>query len=69
MKICFLDIDGVLNRSGYGEDTYFDAYAGKNFALEDDCVANLKRIFDAIRDLNVVWSSDWRFYDEPVWRG
>lgn len=69
MKAVFLDIDGVLNKAPRGDDTYFDAYAEKNLALDSGCVENLKMIFDAYGDLMAVWSTDWRFYDEPVWYG
>ncbi len=71
MKILFLDIDSVLNHSKHTEDCYQgEEYAGGAF-VEDkvplckDNIEALKRIFEAVPNMKVVWSTDWRLYDKP----
>ena len=75
MKILFCDIDSVLNHSKYAEDCYQgEEYAGDVF-VEDkvplckDNIIALKHIFEAVPDLKVVWSTDWRLYDKPEYNG
>lgn len=75
MKILFLDIDSVLNHSRYAEDCYQgEEYAGDAF-VEDkvplckDNIEALKYIFDAVPDLKVVWSTDWKLHDKPEYNG
>ena len=82
-KILFLDIDGVLNRTSFGVDTYTEflpahrsELVAQDVPLLQDNVENLKEIIDKVNDLGVVWSTDWRFEDnetyspcnEQVWR-
>lgn len=69
MDVLFCDIDGVLNRAGYGEDTYADRFENGDLALDADCVENLKSLLGEFPDLKIVWSTDWRFCEEPLWRG
>lgn len=75
MKILFLDIDSVLNCSKYGEDLYYGAeYAMEelieaNIPLCVSCIKALMYIFKEVPDLKVVWSTDWRLYDEPTYNG
>ena len=73
MRVLFLDIDGCLNTSPFGEYLYDfnlsevkERYNDLTY-LEDRipiCKANLdalKHIVDNISDLGIVWSTDWRF--------
>lgn len=64
MKVCFLDIDGVLNYAEYGEDTYYDKYCDKEVALDDLCIKRLRKLLERFPDLKIVWSTDWRFINE-----
>ncbi len=75
MKTLFLDIDSVLNNSKPAEDCYQgEEHAGDDF-VEDkvplckDNIEALKHIFEAVPDLKVVWSTDWRLYDKPDYNG
>lgn len=73
MRILFLDIDGCLNVSPYGDDIYklSDENIKKHYDdltyLKDHipiCKSNLdalKTIVDATADLGIVWTTDWRF--------
>jgi len=69
VDIIFLDIDGVLNHSPPAEDTYFDTFAERTLPLSKDNLAAFRKILAAKPDAKVVWSTDWRLYDEPKWRG
>ena len=74
MKILFLDIDSVLNISRYGEDLYCNGrsdfpFVEDNVPLNVKCIDALKYIFNEVPDLKVVWSTDWRIYDEPTYNG
>lgn len=75
MKILFLDIDSVLNHSKPAEDLYNgEECAGSPFVEDNvplckDNIAALKHIFEAVPDLKVVWSTDWRLYDKPDYHG
>ena len=60
-KYLFLDIDDVLNHSGYGKDTYHEEYADLFLALDVSKVKMLKKLFDDWPDLQTVFISDWRF--------
>lgn len=73
MRLLFLDIDGCLNTSPFGEylydfspDEVKEHYSDLTY-LEDRipiCKANLdalKHIIDSIPDIGIVWSTDWRF--------
>ena len=51
MKLIFLDIDGVLNRT---------ATPGK-LGFEPECVANLNRILEAVPGAMIVVISAWRY--------
>ena len=71
MKILFLDIDSVLNTPKYGEDLYNDRNSDFQFVeadvpLDVNCINALKHIFKEVPDLKVVWSTDWRLYNEPT---
>ena len=76
MRVLFLDIDGCLNTSPFGEYLYDfnlsevkERYNDLTY-LEDRipiCKANLdalKHIVDNISDLGIVWSTDWRFDED-----
>lgn len=69
MEVLFLDIDGCLNHCRRGEDMYYDAHAGSRLPLDPDNMAALKSVFDRRPGLKVVWSTDWRHCDEPIWHG
>lgn len=75
MKILFVDIDSVLNHSKYAEDCYQgeecagDAFVEDKVPLCKDNIAALKHIFEAVPDLKVVWTTDWRLYDKPDYNG
>lgn len=69
MKVILLDIDGCLNNSGDGEDVYFDRHSESELALDMRNVSNLKSVIDRVPDVRVVWSTDWRFCEDELWRG
>lgn len=75
MKVLFLDIDSVLNHSRYAEDCYQgeecagDAFVEDKVPLCKDNIAALKHIFEAVPDLKVVWTTDWRLYDKSDYNG
>lgn len=75
MRILFLDIDSVLNHSRYAGDCYEGeeqagcAFVEDKVPLCKDNIAALKHIFEAVPDLKVVWSTDWRLYDKPDYHG
>lgn len=52
-KLIFLDIDGVLNRHGYNEQSM-------STTIEPDCVSRLNHILQAT-DAMIVLSSAWRY--------
>lgn len=66
-KVIFLDIDGVLNKSSFGEDTYYDKFADSDLALDQDLIANLKTLVESDDSIRIVWSSDWGVYDKEYW--
>ena len=53
--VVFLDIDGVLNRHMHA----------KFIALEEECVANFKRLVEAA-DAQIVLSTFWRNFDSYI---
>ena len=72
MKVLFLDIDSVLNCSRPAEDLYSDGPGAAAGPFVEPrvplCRANvreLRRILEAVPGLTVVWSTDWRLYDDP----
>lgn len=67
MKVLFLDIDGVLNFSSDGEDTYYDKYCKSEVALDQECIKRLKRLVSIFPDLKIVWSTDWRNVKGRCW--
>ena len=64
MKVVFLDIDGVLNKTTFGEDLYHDTFGDADLPLHMDCVDNLKTLLESDPDIKIVWSTDWRHYDD-----
>lgn len=69
MRVCFLDIDGVLNYADYGEDTYYDKYGAEKVALDPECVSRLKTLLETFPDLKIVWSTSWRNFKGECWNG
>lgn len=67
MKVIFLDIDGCLSHSLRDEDLYHDHFADKDIPVDEDNLAAFKSVVDRVPDAKVVWSTDWRFFDEPLW--
>jgi len=50
--VLFLDVDGVLNSETLSYSELFSS----------DCVVHLHRIFAAVPDLRIVFSTSWRLY-------
>lgn len=69
IPILFLDIDGVLNYAGFGEDIYYDRYAEKDLAIDVQCLKCLQTVIESVPEAKIVWTTDWRYYDEAVWNG
>lgn len=67
MKIVFLDIDGVLNKTTFGEDLYFDTFEDQKVPLHMDLVDNLRTLIESDSEIKVVWSTDWRHTDSEMW--
>lgn len=67
MKIVFLDIDGVLNRTNFSEELYADAFTKQDVPLCMDLVDNLKTLVESDPDIRVVWTTDWRLTDTEKW--
>lgn len=65
--VIFLDIDGVLNHSNHGEDTYYDHFEGKKVPIDNDNLSNFEFVLEKYSDIKIVWSTDWRLYDKPEW--
>jgi hypothetical protein len=61
--VLFLDVDGVLNHS---QTPGWRVPNCGFWVLDDECLAQLKRITDAIPSLLVVLSSTWRYADEGL---
>ena len=74
-KILFLDIDGVLNISRYGEDVYSEGDKQHKDLVKPcvpivtSCYEALKSIADNVPELKVIWSTDWRMHDDEEWYG
>lgn len=67
IRVCFLDIDGVLNFAPWGEDLYYDKHADDEVALDAGCIEHLKSLVEKFPDLRIVWSTDWRMHDSDFW--
>lgn len=68
IRVCFLDIDGVLNFAPSAKDLYYDKHAGSTIDLDDRCIECLKSLVEKFSDLKIVWSTSWRMYDGSFWR-
>lgn len=69
MNVLFLDIDGVLNRCPTKDELagskspWSKEFENEIVGLNPTLVSNLKYIIDSI-DLNIVFSTSWRYYDD-----
>lgn len=66
-KVIFLDIDGVLNHADYGEDIYYDKFAGIEVPLDKDNLTQLESLLQQVPDAKIVWSTDWKDCQTDKW--
>lgn len=73
-NIVFLDIDSVCNHSRKAETVYDGEYQNGWFIADRvplcvDNVQALKSIINGIENPAIVWSTDWRLFNEDTWHG
>jgi len=73
-NVIFLDIDSVCNHSRKAETAYDGEYPDGWFIADGvplcaDNVKALKSIICGIENPAVVWSTDWRLFNEDTWYG
>lgn len=73
-NVIFLDIDSVCNHSRKAETAYDGECQDRLFIADrvplcTDNVNALKSIVDGIRNPAIVWSTDWRLFNEDAWHG
>ena len=69
MRVVFLDIDSVLNHAAPGLDIYFDETEKGKVPIDNGNLEAFKKVLAHDPDLKVVWSTDWRYYDDELWNG
>lgn len=67
--IIFLDIDGVLNHSNVGEDTYYDHFENVSIPIDQNNLKYFEEVLIKYPEIRIVWSTDWRLYNEEMWNG
>lgn len=71
-RVCFLDIDGVLNAWKTGTQRWYEQpvypFIEDDLPLCQRLVDNLKHVVDSVEDIGIVWSSSWRHNDETKYR-
>ena len=69
-NIIFLDIDSVLNHSPIGEcyEGGEDNFVNRKTPVSKDNLEYFKYIIDNTENVKVVWSTSWRFEENPSWQ-
>ena len=70
INVIFLDIDSVLNHSPLGEcyEGGEDNYVNRKTPISKDNLQYFKYIVDNTENLRIVWSTSWRFEENPSWQ-
>lgn len=73
-NVIFLDIDSVCNHSRKAETAYDGEYPDGWFIADGVplCTDNVKALKSIIRGTEnpaIVWSTDWRLFNEDTWHG